>query len=104
MKMEEQLKKLEKIKESCSLSEKRFAQIKREVGSDLNNSELGLEIKLNNEMLKNKFIKNAISILCNEIDEMKYAFSNELQEFQIASRPVSEQASSIQSNNSRIGR
>ena len=70
---------------------------------NLDNTDIGAEIRLNNEKLKNKFLKNSIAILSSEIDEVKDIFSNELQEFNIPSRPLSEKASSVASNNSRIG-
>ena len=56
--------------------------------------------------MKNKFLKNSIAILSNEIDEVKDIFSNELVDFNIPSRPLSEKASSVGSksnNTSRVG-
>ena len=63
-----------------------------------------MEIKLNNEKLKNKFLKNSIAILSSEIDEVKNVFSSELEDFNIPSRPMSEKSSiaSRSNNMSRI--
>ena len=92
---------LEKIKkevgdkeEKWDRSEKRNNQLLNRTNINLDNSDIGLEIQLNNENLRNKFLKNSISILCSEIPEMRSVISGSLQEVgvEIASRPNSEKA------------
>lgn len=65
-------------------------------------SEIGHEIELNNQILKNKFLKNSLTILCNEIPEMRSVLSNNLQEIgiDIPSRQVSEKGSDTSSKKS----
>ena len=92
-----------KKKDSTERSQQKFNKLMKDKKVNLDNSDLGAEIRLNNEKLKNKFLKNSIAILSSEIDEVKDIFSNELQDFNIPSRPLSEKASSVASNNSRIG-
>ena len=72
---------------------------------NLDSTDIGAEISLNNEKLKNKFLKNSIAILSSEIDEVKNVFSNEMQDFQIPSRPLSEKLSTVSAgshNDSRV--
>lgn len=59
------------------------------------NTTLDLEINLLEQKTKNQFLMNAVSILCNEIPELKTAITGPLQERGIAipSRPVSEKPS-----------
>jgi len=92
---------LEKIKkevgekeEKWNRSEKRNSQLLNRTNINLENSDIGLEVQLNNENLRNKFLKNAISILCSEIPEMRSVISGSLQEVgvEISSRPNSEKA------------
>ncbi len=94
---------LEKIKkevtdkeEKFNRSDKRNTQVLQRANLNME-SDLGYEIQLNNEILRNKFLKNAITILCSEIPEMKSVISGSLQEVgvEIASRPTSEKASKI---------
>ena len=94
---------LKKKKDSSDRSEQKFNKLIKDKKVNLDNTDIGAEIRLNNEKLKNKLLKNSIAILSSEIDEVKDIFSNELQEFNIPSRPLSEKASSVASNNSRIG-
>lgn len=95
---------LEKIKkevgdkeEKWNRSEKKNNQLLSRTNINLENSDVGLEVQLNNENLRNKFLKNAISILCSEIPEMRSVISGSLQEVgvEISSRPNSEKASKI---------
>ena len=99
-----QLEDSKKKKESSDRAQKKFDKVVKEKKINLESSDIGAEITLNNEKLKNKFLKNSIAILSSEIDEVKNVFSNELQDFQIPSRPLSEKASSIASshNSSKV--
>ena len=67
----------------------RFNKVMRDNNIDLDNSDIGSEIKLRNEKIKNDFLKRSISILASEIDEVKNVLSNIMQDFQIPSRPMS---------------
>ena len=67
----------------------RFNQVLKDNNIDIENTDIGNEIKLRNERIKNEFLKNSISILAQEIDEVKTILSNEMQDFKIPSRPVS---------------
>jgi len=93
-----------KKKESNERSEKKFNKLVKDKNINLDNTDIGMEIKLNNEKLKNKFLKNSIAILSSEIDEVKNVFSSELEDFNIPSRPMSEKSSiaSRSNNMSRI--
>ena len=55
----------------------RFNKLIRDSNIDIDNTDIGNEIKLKNEKIKNDFLKNSISILAAEIDEVKNIFSNE---------------------------
>jgi hypothetical protein len=92
-----------KKKESNERSEKKFNKLVKDKNINLENSDIGMEIKLNNEKLKNKFLKNSIAILSSEIDEVKNVFSSELEDFNIPSRPMSEK-SSIASRSNNMSR
>ncbi len=59
------------------------------IDKNLDNSDIGIEIKLKNEKVKNDFLKRSISILASEIDEVKNILSNEMQDLKIPSRPIS---------------
>ena len=61
----------------------------RESRIDIDNTDIGNEIKLKNEKIRNDFLKNSISILAAEIDEVKTIFANEMQDFHIPTRPIS---------------
>jgi hypothetical protein len=89
-------------KEQFDRSDKKFSQVVNTFKVDVKNSEIGLELDLNNEMLRHKFLKNSVIILCNEIPEMRTVLSNSLQEvgIEIGSRPVSEKAVSEASRKS----
>jgi len=93
-----------KKKESNERSEKKFNKLVKDKNINLDDTDIGMEIKLNNEKLKNKFLKNSIAILSSEIDEVKNVFSSELEDFNIPSRPMSEKSSiaSRSNNMSRI--
>jgi len=83
--------------EKYNRSDKRIKQILQRTNLNME-SDIGHEIQLNNEILRNKFLKNAITILCSEIPEMRSVISGSLQEVgvEIASRPTSEKASKNQ--------
>ncbi len=59
---------------------------------DWGKSNIGLEIDLNNEKLKNQYLMNAISILCSEIPELKSSITEPLGDkgIIIPSKPNSE--------------
>ena len=67
----------------------RFNKLIRDSNIDIDNTDIGNEIKLKSEKIKNDFLKNSISILAAEIDEVKNIFSNEMQDFHIPTRPIS---------------
>ena len=67
----------------------RFNKVIKDNNIDIENTEIGYEIKLKNEKIKNDFLKRSISILASEIDEVRSILSNEMQDFKIPSRPVS---------------
>ena len=67
----------------------RFNKLIRDNNIDIDNTDIGNEIKLKSEKIKNDFLKNSISILAAEIDEVKNIFSNEMQDFHIPTRPIS---------------
>jgi hypothetical protein len=56
------------------------------------NSDLDYSLRLEESMQKNKFLKNAIAMLCSEIPEMQNALNNDLQEIgiEINNRSMSE--------------
>ena len=67
----------------------RFNKVVRDNNIDIENTDIGNEIKLTNEKIKNDFLKRSISILASEIDEVRSILSNEMQDFHIPSRPIS---------------
>ena len=67
----------------------RFNKVIRDNNIDIENTDIGNEIKLTNEKIKNDFLKRSISILASEIDEVRSILSNEMQDFHIPSRPIS---------------
>ena len=67
----------------------RFNKLVKDNNIDMDNTDIGNEIKLSNEKIKNDFLKRSISILASEIDEVRTILSNEMQDFKIPSRPVS---------------
>ena len=67
----------------------RFNKVVRDNNIDIENTDIGNEIKLANEKIKNDFLKRSISILASEIDEVRSILSNEMQDFHIPSRPIS---------------
>lgn len=89
-------KEVETRNEKFNLSDKRNKSTLTKFNINMD-SDIGYDIKSNNEALKNKFLKNSISILCSEIPEMKSVLSDRLQEMgiEISSRPESEKAGII---------
>ncbi len=67
----------------------RFNKLVRDNNINIEDTDIGNEIKLKNEKIKNEFLKNSISILASEIDDVRTILSNEMQDFKIPSRPVS---------------
>ena len=67
----------------------RYNKVIRDSHIDIDNSDIGNEIKLRNEQIKNEFLKRSISILASEIDEVKTILANEMQDFKIPSKPIS---------------
>jgi hypothetical protein len=93
--LEKGRKEVLKQEQKFERSSKRYKDVSTKTNINLNTN-IGLEIELHKEMLKNQFLRRAVTILCNEIPEMKSALTNNLQEvgIQIASRPLSVIASS----------
>ncbi len=104
MNIEKMRKEVNTKSEQFERAKKKSTQTQNNVKVDLKTSELGLEVELNNEMLRYKFLKNAVIILSNEIPEMRTVLSNNLQEvgIEIGSRPISEKAPSQASRRSNI--
>jgi hypothetical protein len=92
--LEKQAKEFADKREKCDRSEKKLKQTMQKVGVNVDTSDIGLQIKLNEEIQKNRFLKNALSFLCGELPEMQIALDNNLQEIgiEINSRNVSEKA------------
>jgi UDP-glucose:O-linked fucose beta-1,3-glucosyltransferase len=67
----------------------RFNTVLRQNHIDINNTDIGNEIKLRNEKIKNDFLKRSISILASEIDDVRNILLNEIQDIEIPSRPFS---------------
>ena len=67
----------------------RFNKLIKDNNIDMDNTDIGNEIKLSNEKIKNDFLKRSISILASEIDDVRTILSNEMQDFNIPSKPVS---------------
>ena len=94
--LEMTLRDVDKQQQKLDRADKKFKGILSKMNTNINTMPISNEIELNKEKLKNIYLKNAISMLCTEIPEMKYALNNNLQEFgiKIASRPISEKPSS----------
>jgi UDP-glucose:O-linked fucose beta-1,3-glucosyltransferase len=54
----------------------RFNTVLRQNHIDINNTDIGNEIKLRNEKIKNDFLKRSISILASEIDDVRNILLN----------------------------
>ena len=87
--LQKQVGESKKKEDISKRSYNRFNKLIRENNIDMDNTDLGSEIRLNNEKIKNRFLKNSISILAAEIDEVRNIFSSEMQDFNIPSRPIS---------------
>ncbi len=83
-------------KEKHNRSDMKFKNVSKSV-KVTQNSDLDYSLKLEEEMQKNKFLKNAIAMLCAEIPEMHSALHNDLQEIGIEmnNRSISEKGNSI---------
>jgi len=92
----------DKQQQKLERADKKLKGILSKMNTNLSNIPISTEIELCKEKLKNKYLKNALAILCDKIPEMKYALNNNLQEFgiNIGSRPISEKASSENSSKS----
>ena len=86
---QKQLDNSKKKDEARKRSEVRYNKLIQDNDIDLEASDIGYEIRLNNEKLRNQFLKNSISILASEIEEVKNVFNGEIQDFNIPSRPLS---------------
>lgn len=73
------------------------AKLKKPDFSIQPDSNIDLEIKLMEEQVRNQYLMNAISILCNENAELRNAINNPLQEkgINIPNRPVSEKSDTM---------
>ena len=69
--MGKQVEEEKKKKEVFERSEKKYNKILKDSKVNLEYSEIGLEIEVNNEKLKNQFLKNTISYLSSDIPELK---------------------------------
>jgi len=67
----------------------RFNTVLRQNNIDIDNTDIGNEIKLKNEKIKNEFLKRSISLLASEIDDVRNILANEMNDFNIPSRPIS---------------
>lgn len=78
-------------KEKYNRSEMKYKNVSKGV-KVTQNSDLDYTLKLEVEMQKNKFLKNAIAMLCSEIPEMQSALHNDLQEIgiEINNRSISD--------------
>jgi hypothetical protein len=83
-------------KEKYNRSEMKFKNVSKGV-KVTQNSDLDYSLKLEEEMQKNKFLKNAIAMLCSEIPEMQSALHNDLQEIgiEINNRSISDKGNII---------
>ena len=68
--------------EKYDRSENKFKKILQKVKFNPD-SDLGMYLRLEEESAKNKFLKNAITMLCTELPEMQLALNNNLQEMGI---------------------
>jgi hypothetical protein len=77
--------------EKLNRSETKYKRVSQGV-KVTSNSDLDHSLKLEEAMQKNKFLKNAISMLCSELPEMQSALNNDLQEIgiEINNRSMSE--------------
>lgn len=82
-KLQRAIKKKKQTQDKC---------LKKNPNLDFEKSNIGMEIELNNEKLKNQYLMNAISILCHEIPELRPSITEPLGERNIIvpSRPNSE--------------
>ena len=77
----------------------RFNTVLRQNHIDINNTDIGNEIKLRNEKIKNDFLKRSISILASEIDDVRNILLNEIQDIEIPSRPFSVHSNASNASN-----
>lgn len=75
----------------------RAAKQKKPDFSIASESNIDYEIKLMEEQIRNQYLMNAISILCNENVELRNAINNPLQEkgINIPNRPISEKSDTM---------
>jgi predicted nucleic acid-binding Zn-ribbon protein len=96
--VEKMKKEIDDVQEKFTRSEKRKKASNDKVKRmKTDNTTLDLEINLFEQKTKNQFLMNAVSILCNEIPELKNAITGSLQEkgISIPSRPNSEKISNL---------
>jgi len=77
----------------------RFNTVLRQNHIDMNNTDIGNEIKLRNEKIKNDFLKRSISILASEIDDVRNILLNEIQDIEIPSRPFTVHSNASNASN-----
>ena len=74
--MGKQIEDEKKKKDILERSEKKYNKTLKDTKVKLEYTEIGLEIEVNNEKIKNQFLKNTISTLSSDIPEFKQIFDN----------------------------
>ena len=78
--MGKQIEDEKKKKDILERSEKKYNKTLKDTKVKLEYTEIGLEIEVNNEKIKNQFLKNTISTLSSDIPEFKQIFNNNINE------------------------
>lgn len=101
---------ISKIKDDIEKNKKKYDNAKKSESRTINlvkskkpdfdiveGSALDLEIKLQQEQVRNQYLLNAITILCNQNIDLRNALNNPLQErgIVIPNRPISEKSDSL---------
>lgn len=101
---------ISKIKDDIDKNKKKYENAKKSESRTINlvkskkpdfeiteGSALDLEIKLQQEQVRNQYLLNAITILCNQNIDLRNALNNPLQErgIVIPNRPISEKSDSV---------
>ena len=101
---------ISKIKDDIDKNKKKYDNAKKSESRTINlvkskkpdfdiveGSALDLEIKLQQEQVRNQYLLNAITILCNQNIDLRNALNNPLQErgIVIPNRPISEKSDSL---------
>lgn len=101
---------ISKIKDDIDKNKKKYENAKKSEGRTISlvkskkpdfeiteGSAIDLEIKLQQEQVRNQYLLNAITILCNQNIDLRNALNNPLQErgIVIPNRPISEKSDSV---------